>query len=142
MPLLNISSSSVQSCGLLGSCDIPYQMLSSASCGILVEILDTVVLKYSSSVRKRSCSISLSYWSGECLCCCGQMRCSANVSVSLLCIWAGSVGIVPSGSSSSSSSCCESTYYCDRFYSLRFPSRTAFSFLTTASQVRSKFAME
>ena len=63
MSLFNISSISVQSCDLLGMCDIPYQLLSSASCGILVDFFDTVVLKYSLSVKKRLCSMPLSDWS-------------------------------------------------------------------------------
>ena len=67
MSLLNISSISLQSCGVLGTCDIPYLMLSSASCGSLVEIFDAVVLKYSSSVWKRSCSVPLSDWSSVCV---------------------------------------------------------------------------
>ena len=45
MALLNISSISGQSCGLFGTCDIPYQMLSGAAVNILSEILDTVDLK-------------------------------------------------------------------------------------------------
>ena len=60
MSLLNISSFSLHSCGLFGACDMPYQMLSSVSCGILVEFFETVVLKYSSCVWKRSNSIPLS----------------------------------------------------------------------------------
>ena len=58
--LLNMSSIIVLSRGLLDTCDIPYHMLSSAAVGILSEILDTVVLKYSSSVRSCSCSIPFS----------------------------------------------------------------------------------
>ena len=43
MSLLNISSVSVHCCGLFGTCDMPYQMLSSAGGGILSEILNTAV---------------------------------------------------------------------------------------------------
>ena len=35
---LNISSISVQSCGLFGTCDMPYQMLSSADIFVTVHL--------------------------------------------------------------------------------------------------------
>ena len=68
-----------------GACDIPYQMLSRASLGILSELFDAFVMI---SHRK------------DCLCSCGQIKCSANASVTLSCIWIESVVIIPSGSSS------------------------------------------
>ena len=45
MSLLNMSSISVHSCGLFGTCDMPYQILSGATVGILSEIFATVDLK-------------------------------------------------------------------------------------------------
>ena len=45
MSLLNMSSISVHSCGLFGTCDMPYQILSRAAVGILSEIFETVDLK-------------------------------------------------------------------------------------------------
>ena len=45
MSLLNMSSISVQSRGRFVTCDMPYQMLSSASVGILSDIFETADLK-------------------------------------------------------------------------------------------------
>ena len=66
----NITFMSVLSCGNLGTCIIPYQMLSSASSRILSMMSVAPVLKYSLSDKNCSC----------CLCCCGQMKCSAILS--------------------------------------------------------------
>ena len=79
----NISSKSLQSRGLLGTCEIPYQMLSTSSPGLLSDILIATDLNYSLSVRNLSCSIAFSSWGREWLCCCGKMKCSANASVRL-----------------------------------------------------------
>ena len=54
--LSKIVSMSVQSCGICGTCEIPFHILSKASSDILVVICVTVVLKYSLSVRNLSCS--------------------------------------------------------------------------------------
>ena len=45
MSMLHMSSISVHCCGLIGTYDMPYQMLSRAAVGMLSDIFDTVDLK-------------------------------------------------------------------------------------------------
>ena len=60
-----ISSMSLQSFGLFGTCEIPYQMLVIASPGTFSDIFVTTVLQYLLTVRNLSYSIAFSSLRGS-----------------------------------------------------------------------------